>query len=122
MQSSTHKQHIAGNISHNNCSECRADNERQFARIHRFEYRHVHEYLTYVRPRIEALRKGENSVNARIWHRDFLKALHNRIESRMPNPVTRKRSHSYLERLKIARFPGNRTDFREFARKGASCL
>lgn len=58
MQSETHKQHIAANVSHANCPECRADNSRWHAQSREHEYKYVHEYLTWVRPRLDAIRNG----------------------------------------------------------------
>ena len=124
MQSITHKQHIRHRISDSRCSECRADCERRFVSKSPFKYGHVREYLSWIRPRLEAIRKGESSVNARIWYREFLDALHTRISSH--SPVSgRKMCRSYLERLRASNYKGNRQDagyFREFARRGASAL
>ena len=66
MQSLLHKQHIRHNVSDMRCSECRADSERRFAGNHPFHYAYVHQYLEWVRPRLEAIRNGENSVDAQI--------------------------------------------------------
>lgn len=123
MKSAEHKKHIATRMSHNNCGECRADCERQWIAFRPFKYAHVAKYLSYVKPRIEAIRAGENSVNAAIWHRDFLKALNNRISSHV-KVAGRKHCHSYLERLGMAlggRNP-NAAYLRHFAAKGASAL
>lgn len=131
MRSAKHEQHLKSNVSHMDCSECRADNERRWTGHSPFRYAHVHEYLTYVRPRLAAIREkteaGE-SVEARIWLRGFIGALNNRINSHLPERG-RKYSHSYLERFKQWRRcgkPGTETVdagyLRQFARRGASCL
>jgi hypothetical protein len=136
MQSLAHRQHIAERVSHADCPECRADTERSFSRNSRtgqaspWRYRHVHEFLAWIRPRLAAIRDGSNggdSVDARIWHRDFIRALHARISLKAPvsGANGRKFSHGYLERLKMTRFPGSRADegyLRRFADRGASCL
>jgi hypothetical protein len=122
MKSTEHRKHIAENISHARCSECRADTERRFVGGWPFRYGFVHEYLTWVRPRLEAIRNGEQSTNARIWHRDFIKALNTRISSHLP-ANGRKHSHSYLERFRQWR--GMSVDagyLRQFASRGASAL
>ncbi len=121
MLSNRHKRHLAENVSHSDCCECRADTERRFARNTPFKYAHVHEYLSYVRPRIEAIRQGESSVNARMWLCDFRKALNRRISSHACG-TGRKWCDSYLERA--GQFPRS-TDaayLRTFASRGASCL
>lgn len=99
MISPTHSQHISDRTAHNNCSECRADCERRLAIGHPFKYEHVTEYLSYVKPRIQAIRAGESSVDARIWHRQFIKALNRRISSHSVSGH-RKQSDSYLDRLR----------------------
>lgn len=89
MISQEHKRHIKENVSHSRCPECRADNSRRFAARISFHYDHVHDYLKWVKPRIEAIRtkqKGGDTVEARIWQRDFIRALHNRISSHIQNP------------------------------------
>src|SRR5215218_10127920 len=53
--------------------------ERQFLREQWPGYRHVTDYLNWIKPRLEAIRNGENSVNARQWYREFIRALHRRI-------------------------------------------
>ena len=83
MQSLEHKRHVIDNVSFSRCAECRADCSRRFAGATPFQYRHVHEYLSYVKPRIEAIRAGNDTVDARIWHRGFVAALHNRISSHL---------------------------------------
>lgn len=82
--------HIGMRVSHNSCPECRADNSRSFARSHPFHYAHVHAYLSWVRPRLVAIRNGETRVEAIWWHRDFIVALHNRISSHIPGQNGRK--------------------------------
>ena len=127
MQSETHKRHIASRISHNNCSECRADTERQFVSAEPWRYFHIHEYLAYIRPRLAALRKTEwlQDPDACIWRREFLLALNRRISLKCNAiPVGRKWCDSYLERLRgalrIRR--ANRRYLLDFAQRGASCL
>ena len=120
MISEYHKQHVK--VSHNNCNECRADCERQFLRRQWHGYRYVAEYLTWCKPRIEAIKNGENSTNAHIWHRDFLRALHRRITLKGGSETGRKWNDSYLQRLN--QFPRNTDNYylRRFARRGASTL
>ena len=121
MQSETHKRHLETRVSHSDCCECRADTERRFTGNTPFKYDHVREYLSWIRPRIEAIRQGEASVNARIWQRDFMRAMHNRISSHAAGRG-RKWCDSYLERM--GQF-GNRADaayLRQFAQRGTSCL
>jgi hypothetical protein len=122
MQSTEHKQHIADFVSHSNCSECRADIERRFVHNAPFKYAHVREYLGHVKPRLEALRNGEDSANARIWKRDFILALNRRITSHIVREG-RKHSDGYLERFRQWR--GMAIDaayLRQFAARGASAL
>src|ERR1035441_4137305 len=92
-----HKQHIAERISHNNCPECRADCSRRFAGVTPFRYDFVHEYLSWVQPRILAIQNGENSVNARIWQREFVSALHTRVSSHFPKQNGRKFAPDYAK-------------------------
>ncbi len=47
MRTAEHKYHIGGNVSHNNCSECRADTERRFVDTSQWTYQHVAEYLAW---------------------------------------------------------------------------
>jgi len=134
VQSLAHRQHIAGRVSHADCSECRADCERRFVdRVQggQWRYAHVGEYLAYIRPRLTALQTGEyaDDPDARAWQRKFVKALHTRISLKVADTGGRcngrKFSHGYLERLKMTRFPGSRADagyLRRFADRGASCL
>lgn len=99
MQSAEHKQHITENVSHNNCPECRADNSRLFAQKRPFKYGHVHEYLTWIRPRLQALKTGENGgnkVEAKWWYRDFIAALHARISPHLPE-TGRKHAPDYAK-------------------------
>ena len=93
--------HIGRHVSHNSCPECRADNSRRFAGNGQpFRYAHVNEYLTWVKPRLEAIRTGENggnTVEAIWWQRDFIAALHNRINSHIPNQTGRKYAPDYAK-------------------------
>lgn len=127
MQTETHKAHLANNMSHNSCCECRADCERQFVRLSPWaKYQYVSEYLAYVRPRLQAC-VVDNSVDARVWYRGFVKALHVRITLRT-TVAGRKQSDGYLQRL--GQFSRNRQDnhfadagyLRSYASRGASCL
>jgi hypothetical protein len=128
MQSVGHKAHIAQHISHNNCPECRADNERQFVRLVPWrEYQLVGDYLSYVKPRLQAC-AVDSSTDAKVWYRQFRKALHIRISLRVPI-AGRKQCDSYLER--IAQFRNRGTGawgchdasyLRQFTQRGASCL
>lgn len=122
MQTKTHAQHIASRTAHNNCQECRADCERQFLRRQWPGYQFVTEYLAFAQPRIEAIRQGEDSVNARIWHRDFVKTMQRRITLKGRAETGRKYCDSYLQRL--GQFPKStdRTYLRRFAQRGASTL
>lgn len=90
MQSEEHKKHIAARISWNSCPECRADNSRWRAQTRPHEYKYVREYLSWVRPRLEAIRNGaieqgraKDSYEALWWYRDFINALHRRISSHL---------------------------------------
>lgn len=121
MRSTQHQAHIADFVSHSNCSECRADTERRFADNRPFKYDHVTQYLSWVRPRLEAIRNGEASVNARIWQRDFMRAMHRRISSHLIGNG-RKHSDSYLARMGQFRQSTDADYLREFAQRGASCL
>ena len=97
MVSHIHAKHILSRVSHNNCSECRADTERRFVPVEPWrEYKFVSEYLAYVRPRLSAL---DGTAEANQWYRKFSKALHTRITLRVP-AVGRKHSAGYLERLR----------------------
>ena len=122
MQTSEHKQHMVSRISHNECQECRADCERQFVRTQWAGYQFVDKYLAWARPRIEAIRAGETSVNARIWRRNFCLALNRRITLKGAPETGRKQNDSYRQRLN--QFPRS-TDaayLRRFASRGASTL
>jgi hypothetical protein len=88
MTSIVHKEHIAKHISHNNCPECRADNSRWHAQTRTFRHADVpadalRKYLRWIRPRLAAIRDGNNTVDAQRWQRDFVAALHNRLYSQM---------------------------------------
>jgi hypothetical protein len=134
MQSIPHAQHLRHRISWSSCSECRADCERRFSQSQPFRYAYVHDYLSWIRPKLAAIREGETSPNSQIWLRDFRKALHRRISSRDGNDGRgngrngrngRKWADSYLERLQGMLFKGSPADapyLREFANRGASCL
>ena len=116
-----HTQHVRDRMAWNDCPLCNADRERRFARNVPFHYAHVHEYLEWVRPRLQAIRAGKSSVDARVWLRDFRKAMNRRITSHATGQG-RKWNDSYLERL--GQF-GHCTDvkyLRRFAQRGASCL
>lgn len=134
MRSNEHLKHIASRVSHINCDECRADCERQFVFNRPFKYAHVHEYLTYVRPRLAAIKAkmhDGDSANARQWYRDFMRALENRIASHIERKG-RKYAPGYLERLEGMRkafvcrksqdMDVSAFDFRSYARRGASTL
>jgi hypothetical protein len=86
MRTSEHQQHIDSRMSHNNCPECRADNSRWHAQHKAFSHADVptearHSYIAWIRPRLEAIRTGNQTLEARRWQRDFLDALHSRISS-----------------------------------------
>lgn len=131
MRTSTHQLHISSGVSHNSCPECRADNQRSFVSSKPFRYAYVNEYLTYAKPRIEAIRTGlagGNTINAYHWNKTFIKALHTRISSHIIRQG-RKHSHGYLERLKMTNVkcgPENKrpnADYlKRFSNRGASCL
>lgn len=133
MQTTEHQRHLKTRVSHNNCQECRADVERQFLRLAFEGYRYVHEYLDFVRPRLEAIKGGFDSVNARHFRSDFREALNRRITLKAGPEIGRKRCDSYSQRLN--QFPRRSTDrplnpwstidatyLRRFARRGASTL
>jgi hypothetical protein len=130
MSSELHRQHVSSRISHNDCPECRADCERRHVRTAPWTtYEHVRAYLGYVKPRLIAL-QTDNSIDARQWHREFVRALHRRISLRMP-ANGRKQCDGYLERLgqfvdrqslATKRHRANADYLRQFARKGASAL
>ena len=97
MTTTTHKQHVTSRTAHNSCPECRADNSRRFAVKTPFHYAHVAKYLAWIKPRLQAIREGNNKVDARIWHRDFVRALNNRITSHIPNQTGRKHAPDYAK-------------------------
>lgn len=124
MTTPQHKQHVAARIAHNNCDECRADNERRFVPAQWPGYQHVSEYLSHIRPRLSALKAGEDSGNARAWYRNFHRALDRRISLKSAAPTGRKHSDGYLDRLRMAT-GGRNADaeyLRRFAARGASTL
>jgi hypothetical protein len=100
-----HFEHKAFGYSLNTCPQCTADNSRRFAQVTKFRHQDVpkdvrHEYLAWVRPRLEAIRTGTNggdTVEARRWERNFIAALHNRITSHMPNQGGRKYAPDYAK-------------------------
>ena len=122
MRSAEHQSHIDSLISHNRCNECRADCERQFVRPQWPGYQFVSEYLAWVKPRLLAIHAGEDSVNARIWHRDFIRTLHRRITLKGAGEQGRKQCPGYLQRLKMARRDANHWYLRSFAKRRASTL
>jgi len=97
--------HIGMHTSHNNCPECRADNSRSFATGRQFNHTSVpadamSKYLAWIRPRLEAIRtktQGGDTVEAIWWQRDFMRALHNRINSHIPNQNGRKHAPEYAK-------------------------
>ena len=122
MQTTEHLKHIASRVSHNNCQECRADCERQWLRPQWTGYQFITDYLAFATPRLAAIKAGEQSVNARIWHRKFVQAMQRRITLKGGSETGRKRNDGYLERL--GQFP-RATDaayLRRFASRGASTL
>jgi len=131
MQTVEHQEHIKARVSHSNCDECVADNQRWHAQTRPFVYSHVRQYLTYVRPRLAALKSGRNgglSVEAGCWYRRFRDALHKRVSSHAVSQG-RKYADGYLDRLRMADVkcgPENaRPDaayLRRFAERRASCL
>lgn len=125
MRTAEHQAHIDARTAHNDCRECRADTERRFVSTAKWQYQHVHDYLAWAQPRIEAIRNGEDSVNARIWLRDFRMALDRRINLKTGTvPKWRKLSNGYQERLNHIR-RDNRCGIaylRNFANVGASAL
>lgn len=122
MQSQLHRKHIASRVSHADCPECRADTERRFVSLTPWRYQYVSDYLRWARPRLQALRDGADTPDARRWQRRFLEALHTRISQKTP-ASGRKRCDSYLERLANARsVPACAHYLRRFASRGASCL
>jgi hypothetical protein len=128
MRSIEHQQHINSRISHNNCQECRADCERAGLRPQWTAYQFVGDYLRWAKPRLSAIKAGESSVNARIWHRDFIKTLHRRITLKGAAETSRKQNDSYRQRLgQFSRNPkdshfANSVYLRRYAARGASTL
>lgn len=128
MKTSQHLAHITERVAHNDCQECRADNERRFVPQGWQGYQYVSEYLAYIRPRLLALASGNDTLNARQWKRDFILALHRRITLRTGRPQGRKQSVHYLDRLAQFRsrqdgqFLANASYLRDFARRGADTL
>lgn len=124
MRTIDHQRHITDRVSHNDCQECRADCERQFLREQWPGYRYVNEYLNWIKPRLTAIREGNNSVDARQWKREFIRALHRRISLKTGSEQGRKYNSGYRERLRMAlsgRNP-NAVYLRRFATRGASTL
>jgi hypothetical protein len=122
MQTATHQRHIIERVSHNNCDECRADCERQFLREQWLGYRHVTEYLSWIKPRLQAIRNGENSVNARQWYREFIRALHRRITLKVTAETGRKQCPGYLSRLRQFPRSTEASYLRRFAARRESTL
>ena len=130
MQSAEHRQHTAERVSHNYCNECRADCERQYRAKHWPGYRHVAEYISYIKPRLAAIASGERSADATRWYREFIGALHRRIAHKIAQPWGRKHHFGYTDRLEQYREWRNgrrvvwckAVDLRHFAARGASTL
>lgn len=97
MRTTFHQQHIDSRRILNNCPECRADNSRRFAVTTPFRYVHVHEYLSWARPRIEAIANGQDSLEARWWLRDFRRAMNARINTHLPARSGRKHAPDYAK-------------------------
>jgi hypothetical protein len=122
-RSNEHQDHKNRRVAYNNCRECRADCERQYVGdFAPWRYDHVHDYLTFVQPRLAAIQAGNDSVSARQWLREFRKALDRRINLKVGEPRWRKLSDSYLERLGNMRHVKDSAYLRNFARVGASAL
>lgn len=122
MQTPKHQRHIASRVSHSDCHECRADCERQFLRPQWPGYGHVADYLIIVRPRIEAIRQGEDSLETRRWKREFTRALQRRVTLKGGSEHGRKRCDSYSQRLRQFSRSANAAYLRRFAQGGASAL
>ena len=128
MRSQIHQQHIDARITHNDCQECRADCERRFLRPQWTTYKFVAHYLAFAKPRLDAIKGGADSSNARRWHRDFVNTLQRRITLKGAAEIGRKQNDSYLQRL--GQFSRNPNDhhfadniyLRRFANRGASAL
>jgi hypothetical protein len=127
-QTKEHKHHIASRVAWNNCQECRADCERQFADTSIWRYGHIAEYLAYVKPRLDTLRAGYPDVDGQIWLRRFRLALNRRIGMKVHRTMGRKYADGYLDRLKqwkdiyMGRYRVDADYLRVFARRGASTL
>lgn len=117
----SHKTHVDKRMSHSDCSECRADCERRFVSRQPFKYAYVSKYLAWAKPRIQAIRDGNDTVDARIWQRDFVLALNRRISSHLGRQG-RKFNDSYLERMKGMNRCHDVAYLQQFAQRGASCL
>src|ERR1019366_2707649 len=101
MRTANHQKHIDTRNAHNDCRECRADCERQFVATAQWRYQHVHDYLAFAQPRLQAISNCENSVSARQWLRNFRIALDRRINLKTGTTLKwRKLCDSYQERLK----------------------
>lgn len=122
MRSAEHTQHILNNQSWNNCPECRADCERRFTEpARKFEYKHVHDYLAWAKPRLDVIRAGNRSFEANMWHERFMEALHRRISLSISRQC-RKYSDGYIDRLRMMSHIHDVGYLQRFAQRGASCL
>lgn len=123
MITDQHKQHIRSRVSHNDCQECRADTERRFVQTAPWNYDHMRAYLDYVKPRLAAIKAGENSADSHIWMQKFRVALDRRITLKVSaSKAERKRCDSYLERMGQFGKNVNGQYLRQFSARGASCL
>lgn len=122
MRTIEHQQHIDKRISYNDCQECRADCERQFLAAQWPGYRHVNEYLNWVKPRLLAIKAGEQSREAQHWQREFVEALQRRIALKGAAETGRKQCDGYLERLNQFSRATDRNYLKRFAQRGASTL
>ncbi len=123
MKTVEHLKHIASRTSFNDCPECRADTERRFVSTSPWSYQHVADYLRFVRPRLDAIRYGEDSTSARVWLRQFRIALNRRITEKVASACAeRKRCDSYLERMRQFKRSADSAFLRRFAARGASGL
>jgi hypothetical protein len=116
-----HQSHLETRHAYNDCRECRADTERQFVATAQWHYDHVHDYLAFAQPRIEAIKAGTDTVDSRIWLRDFRKAMDRRINLKVGSPKWRKLSDGYLERLRGMRHIHDVNRLRQFAQTGGWC-
>ena len=107
--------------------------ERRFVDTALWRYAHVHKYLVWAKPRLDAVHNGADSPAARQWLGGFRISLHRRISSKaLPRNGThgRKWCDSYLERMSQWRFPRHQSGpcaqcaqyLKRFASRGASCL